>query len=236
MNNIDMKKNLVSITELRDTERRVLNYMLLSKDNFIEICDRLDKNYFILYTHRVMFEYATTVFKRLLLFTMDNSANEMQQVLEDYSKAVAMAHNFRTIERYLRFNYKITATEVLKELSKVPSNDITSDIAIIKAYANESAIAKSTGKNEVNIDIITNDVTTLLSYIDDRLIGVISKNLNDIPTETCSRFNDTMEMIYELDTKSGSNKLRIRFDDDKQEQIHSVLLSKGIIVSSEKIQ
>ena len=222
-----MKANLVSIPELRDAERRVLNYMLLSRDNFTEICDRLDKNYFILLIHRVMFEYATTVFKRLLLFTMENNADEMQQILEDYSKVVAMVHNSRTIERYLRFNYKTTATAVLKELSKTPSNDLTSDIAIIKAYANNSTIAKSTGKHEVNVDIVTNDATTLLVYRDNCLIGVISKNLNDIPTEACSKLNDTMEMIYKLDTKSGNNELNIRFDDDKQEQIHSVLLKKG---------
>ncbi len=225
-----MKANLVNITELRDTERRVLNYMLLSKENFTEIGNRLDKNDFIFSVHRIMFEYFTTVFKRLLLFYMDNNnGNEMQQVLQDYSEFVAMVHNSRTIETFLRFAYKIQDTQVLEELAKAPSTDIEADIAIIKDYSFEKAIGKKSNKSGADIEIDTKDGITILTYKENRLIGIVSTNLNNIPTEACNRLKDTMEMIYELDTKSGSNELKILFYDDKKEYINSVLLSKDII-------
>jgi hypothetical protein len=186
-----MKANLVSITDLCDAERRVLNYMLLSKDNFIEIGNRLDKNDFIFSVHRIMFEYFTTVFKRLLLFCMDNNnGNDIEQVLQDYSEFVAMVHNSRTIETYLRFGYKIKDTQVLEELAKVPSTDIEADIAIIKAYTFEKAVGKKSNKAGVNIEIDTKDGITILVYMDDRLVGIVSTNLNSIPTEACSRLND----------------------------------------------
>ena len=39
-----MKAELVSIPKLCDTGRRMLKYLLHSKDNFIKIGNRLDKN------------------------------------------------------------------------------------------------------------------------------------------------------------------------------------------------
>lgn len=219
-----MKENLVSITELRDTERRVLNYMLLSKDNFREICDRLDKDDFIFFVHKIIFQYFTSIFKGIIISCMDD---ELEEALEACTKFVVDEHNLMTMEVYLSREYCIEPTLVLSELAEVPSTDIEGDISIIEAYSFEKAVGKSSHESEVDIRIDTKDGITKLTFMKSKLIGILSTNLNSVPVEACSNFLNTMRMISEVNLKSGDNELRIKYTNNKK-QIVSMHLKKGI--------
>jgi len=220
-----MKENLVSITELRDTERRVLNYMLLSKDNFIEICDRLDKDDFIFFVHKIIFQYFTSIFKGIIISCMND---KLEEALEACTEFVVEKHNLMTMEVYLSKEYCIEPTLVLSELAEAPSTDVKGDISIIEAYSFEKAVGKSSQESEVDIRIDTKDGITKLTFMKSKLIGILSTNLNSVPVESCSNFLDTMRMVSEVDLKSDNNELKVKFTSNEK-KIVSMHLKKGIV-------
>jgi len=225
-----MKADLVSITELRDTERRVLNYMLLSKDNFVEIDSKLDKNDFIFLVHKIIFEYFTgCIFKGMLISYLSNDIDNVGEALQACSEFVVDEHNLLLMEAYLSKQYSIEETLVLEELTEAPSTDIKADLAIIEAYSFEKSAGKSANVHPIDIQIDTQDGITKIAYMNDTLIGIASTNLNSIPAEACSNFLDTMAMISKVDLKSGENSLEMNFrQDGNKDEILGMYLKKEV--------
>ena len=211
-------KTTLNIHLIRDTEQAILNYMLLSKDNFIKIKNCLRKNDFTFITHRVIFANLCKLEK---MFSEDSycGINNASSLLKVFAK-------------FLEEKENIQMTSTLDILSQSPSMYIDSDLEMININSMEREIAIYNKKIVQNGTIETKDGKTWFKFINARLISVGTTNITHLPTELYDNFGDTMEALTKLDLENRENELNFTFYGGPKNPyaIESFCLKKDIFV------
>lgn len=194
-------ETIVNISDLRDIEQGILNYMLLSSDNFLKIKNKLAQDDFTFMIHKSIFVYLCNLEDILLKRGFSNDMNSFLKVLA------------KSLDDYQ--NVKMSST--LDILSQAPSMHIDRDLEIINTFSMEKEIAIHNPKIQQDGSIETKDSLTWFNFINHRLISVGTTNIANLPIELCDGFIDTINKIFKLDLKNNDNELMVSFG----ENIHS---------------
>jgi len=123
-------ESTVDIIKLRNTEQAILNFMLLSMDNFRKIKEELVPKDFTFIVHRIIFISFCNMEEHFESISSSNkfNVNELSKSLEYFSNDV-----------YEKYYVKKAST--LNILSKEPSLNIEDDLNCIKFLSEEKKIA-----------------------------------------------------------------------------------------------
>jgi replicative DNA helicase len=156
-------KKILSVINLRDTEQGILNYMLLSNSNFLEIKNKLSEDDFTFLIHKLIFKHLI-ILEEMFLSDNYHGVTDLGTLLEIFAEILEKNHNI-----------KLTST--LDILSQTPSIYIDSDLEIMNANSMEKEIAIHSNEVQKNGTIETKDGLTWFSFINDRLISVGTTNI-----------------------------------------------------------
>jgi len=203
----------IDISHLRDIEQGILNYMLLSNDNFIKVKNELTKNDFTFVIHKI-------IFKHLCIF-------EKPFLENNYSNFSSLLRAFAKI---LEEKYNIKITSILDILSQPPSVYIDRDFEIINAFSMEKEIAIYSNKRVINKGTIeTKDGLTWFNFLNGRLISIGTTNISNLPKELHDSFFDTINTLANLDFENGEDEAILFYDDSvTNKEIESFYLKKDI--------
>ena len=116
----------IKVQSLRDTEQRILSYMLISNTNFRGIKKRLSVEDFTFKVHKTIF-LSLSALSKLTLEDEDISSSQLEVFLKSFSKVTWMMHDLK----------KSTTLHVL---TQPYSQDIDRDIQITKEYSLEKEL------------------------------------------------------------------------------------------------
>ncbi len=182
---------ITDVITIRDTEQRVLNYMMISLENYNYINEILKDEDFTFLTHTKIFQYLfedndllpkETVYNRFEINELEKFIDMFARLLED------------------KENVKYTST--LKILSKEPSSDIKKDIEFLKQYSFEKAVAFSGFKSDYAvIEVAFEDLNSFTSghFYQNRLCSIFTTNIEDIPEELCDTAINTIKFLEQID-------------------------------------
>jgi len=213
----DIKNHInIDVHNLRDTEQGILNYMLLSSTNFLEIKDKLIEDDFTFLIHKL-------IFKHLVILEEMFLADDFKGVKDLNTKLEIFADILNERE-----NVKIAST--LDILSQAPSMYIKSDLEIINANSMEKEIAMISGNIANSVTIDTKDGTTWLNFMDGRLISVGTTNIAKLPAEVYDNFDAMLNSLSTLDLQNGENEASMIFygDPENPDGIESFYLKKDV--------
>ena len=205
---------IVEVSKLREIEQNILNYMLLSPENFSKIKSLISVNDFTFLVHQLIFER---------LMPLEDMLLE-----RNYYQADKIGLMIEVIAQLLEEKENIKSASTLHILSQTPSANIEKDLEIINHYAMEKEIAINSSGIEVNGSIETVDGTVWFNFIEGRLVHVETSNITKLPHELCDTFDDTMKEISKLNLQTGDNELKVSFygDMDEPDGIASLYLRK----------
>ena len=217
--NVDTQKsinNSFNVSSLRDIEQGILNYMLLSKDNFIKITKQLTQDDFTFMLHKVIFNQLT-ILKDFFLEKNPLFEHGLDFKLDIFSSAIEIYQNI-----------KVSTT--LDILSQKPSLYIDSDLEIMNANAMEKEIALHSNKPQISGTIETKDSLTWFHFINDRLISINTTDITKLPLELHDNFEDTFYSISLVDLQKENNEMSMTFygDPDNPDSIESFYLKKAL--------
>ena len=206
----------IDIHNLRDTEQGILNYMLLSNTNFIDIQNKLTEEDFTFLIHKIIFKHMIALEKMFL-------SNEFHGITDLNAKLDLFAYNL-----YKEQNIKIASS--LDILSQTPSMYIERDLEIINANSMEKEVAVNSLGIENSATIETKDGITWLNFIDGRLISVGTSNIAKLPVEVYDNFNNVLNSLATLDLENGENEASMTFygDPNNPDGIESFYLKKDV--------
>lgn len=207
--------NTLSISDLRDTEQGVLNYMLLSNANFIKIRSKLSENDFTFLIHKVIFNQL--VILENWFFSDENELTDLNIMLDVFANIL-----------HEKQNVKVAST--LDILSQTPSMYIERDLEIINTNSMEKEIVIHSNEVQRSGTIETKDGLTWFSFISDRLISVGTTNIAQLPTELHDNFRDTFNSLSHLDLQNAENEASMTFygDPENPDGIESFYLKKDV--------
>ncbi len=207
----------VDVQNLREIEQGILNYMLLSNANFLDIKLKLSEDDFTFLIHKIIFKYLV-VLEEMFLSNDFHGVTDLNSKLDIFAGILNEKQNIR-----------IAST--LDILSQTPSMYIERDLEIINANSMEKEIALASGKVERSATIETKDGMTWLNFIDDRLISVGTTNIAKLPTEVYNSFSDTLNSLSYLDLQNEENEATMTFygDPNNPDGIESFHLKKDVI-------
>ena len=212
-----MKNHInIDVHNLRDTEQGILNYMLLSNTNFLEIKDKLIEDDFTFLIHKLIFKHLV-VLEEMFLTDDFKGVKDLNTKLEIFADILNE-----------RENVKIAST--LDILSQTPSMYIKSDLEIINANSMEKEIAMVSGNIANSVTIDTKDGTTWLNFMDGRLISVGTTNIAKLPAEVYDNFGAMLNSLSTLDLQNGENEASMIFygDPENPDGIESFYLKKDV--------
>lgn len=184
-------KTITGVITLRDTEQRVLNYMLLSLENYDYVNCILDNADFTFLVHKKVFHY---LYKDNDLLPKETNTGKFDiKGLEEFINMVASL-----LEEKENIKYSST----VNILSKEPSIDIQKDINLLKHYSFEKAIALNEFElNRIPIDIIFEDLNsyTKARFFNNRLWSVITTNIEEVPSILCDTAINTIKFLETID-------------------------------------
>ena len=206
-------KSSIDLCDLRDVEQGILNYMLLSNDNFFYIKDKLLRDDFIFLVYGTIFKY---LIRCEDIFT---SEKYMQDNSSDYYELLDMCDNsltemefkIYTFAEILHKEMEIDTEFVEYTLSQSASVDIKKDFEILNAVSSQRNISSKSKYMGRFLTIETEGSITKVTYIDDRIVKLVSTDVKNLPTKLYSSFNDTMNTLLALDYESGDNNISLEF-------------------------
>ncbi len=204
---------LIDIVLLRDTEQKILNYMLISNENFLYIENKLSDDDFTFLVHKVIFE-GMLKFKKFFLDKDYGGLNTLGSFLDFFAKTLV-------IEQTLK------ETTTLDILSQAPSMFIENDLDLIYLLSIEKQAAIHNKKIEREVTIDTCDGNIWATYINDRIITIGTSNIAKLPVELHDNFSDTIGAVAYLDLENGENEAHMYLYEDSDE-IKSFHLKKGV--------
>ena len=206
----------IDIHNLKDIEQSILNYMLLSNINFIEIKSELSENDFTFLIHKVIYKYLL-ILEDMFLADSFHGIYNLESLLKVFSEVINEKEN-------------VKITSILDILSQPPSMYIKRDLEIINANSMEKEIAISSNAIERKGTIETKDGLTWFHFINDRLISVGTTNVAQLPTELHDNFRDTFAELSKLDLQNGENEASMTFygDANNPDGIESFYLKKDV--------
>jgi len=209
-------KKILSVVNLRDTEQGILNYMLLSNANFLEIKNKLLEDDFTFLIHKLIFKYLL-ILEEMFLADRFYGLTDLESILEIFAETLKERHDV-----------KLTST--LDILSQTPSVYIDSDLEIINMNSMEKEIAIHNNKFQKSGTIETKDGLTWFNFINDRLIDIGTTNIAQLPDELHDNFGDILNSLSLLDLENGENELSMTFygDPEDPDSIKSFYLKKDL--------
>lgn len=206
-------KKVIDIKKLRDTEQSILNYMLVSTSNFIQIRDTLSENDFTFLIHKIIFKYL------LILQTM---------FLDDgYADNYKLGAFIEALADIVQDKENVRTASVLHILSDTPSANIEKDLAIINNNSMEKEIEIYNKKIQRDVTIETIEGVTEAYFINDRLISVRTTNIAKLPSELHDNFGDTLNSCSSLDLRNDENEATAILNNESGE-MESFYLKKDI--------
>ena len=215
--NKEMKNHIsIDIHNLRDTEQGILNYMLLSNANFLDIQNKLTEEDFTFLIHKI-------IFKHLVILAEVFLTDEFHGITDLNIKLNIFAN-------YLNKEENIKIASILDILSQTPSMYIERDLEIINANSMEKEIAINTKGIENSVTIETKDGITWSKFIDGILISIGTSNIAKLPTELYDNFGDTLNALFSLDLENGDNEASMTFygNLENSDAIESFYLKKDV--------
>lgn len=208
--------SILNIELIRDTEQGILNYMLLSNDNFIKIKNKLNKTDFTFMIHRIIFEYLC-ILEKMFLKESYCGISDISSLLKVFAKVLEEKQN-------------IKMTSTLDILSQSPSTYIDNDLEIINVNSMEREIAVYNKRIVQNGTIETKDGKTWFNFINNRLISIGTTNISHLPTELHDNFADTLNSLSHIDFQDKENEVSMSFDENAEstDGIESFYLKKDI--------
>ena len=185
------------LTDLRDTEQRVLNYMLISNDNFLMIINKLSPDDFVFSIHKVLFENLI-IHKEIFLSTSFHG--------------VALSINTKLLVFALSLH--INKNTTMDIFSQAPSLYIESDLETLNENNMKRECALYNNKKRVDGLIETRDGLTSFIFINDALISVETTNISHLPQELHTSVVGTLKLISKLDLEDEDNKFTLGFNDN----------------------
>lgn len=193
------RENLISLSHIRDVEVGVINYLLSSVENCLEILPKLT------YEH---FTYAST--RRVYTLLKDMEINEiLLNLIKNKYKSIILKDN---VEKY----YDLTLNNAIYIFSSNASTNIELDLFELNEYANEKLeILKEENNSKLIIEIEELTNTTIASFIDNRLFDIHTTNLYTINSDITDTFEKTLNNIFSYFNKDNY-KLELMFDEITQ--------------------
>ncbi|WP_121628744.1 leucine-rich repeat domain-containing protein [Poseidonibacter antarcticus] len=224
--------NIVSTAEvikIRDTEQSIINWMILSFDNYKYIKEHLTFKDFTFKTHSIIFEY------------INRSEDKFLEMIDSNKFNNALLSAFIERSAYVLGSKNIVKEEsVLNILSKAPSINIDEDINFILFYAMEKKYAIENKKSENHIALFTFDdliSRSTAKFIDNRLVEVETSYIESIPSELCDTAIATFESLMEQINLQNSD-IEVNISDDVINSIPHIYfeIKKDIKIKKDKEQ
>ena len=206
----------ISLADLRDVEQNILNYMLLSETNFLEIVKKLTEDDFTFNVHKIIFS-SFCIHQSLILDGDSYGIHDLDNFLKVFSIVLYDEHKLK----------KATTVDIL---SQPPSSNIEKDIEVLNANSMEKEIVMHNFENEKSVTIETKNSGIHLVYINDKLISANTRNVKFIPPEAHDNFNDSFNSLTKLDLENGDNIAKMSFygDPENPDGIKSFFLTKDV--------
>lgn len=206
----------IDMHNLKKVEQNILNYMLLSNANFLEIQNELKESDFTFLIHQVIYKYFLML-EEMFLVDSFHGLHDLESILKIFSAIVNKKENVKT-------------ASILDILLQPPSTDVKRDLEIINANSMEKEIAIQNYKVHRKVTIETKDGLTWIDFINDRVISVGTSNIAKLPEELHDNFADTLSSLANLDLQNGENEASMTFygDPDNPDGIESFYLKKDL--------
>lgn len=198
----------VTITEIRDLEQRVLNYMLLSASNFSEIVTQLEKNIFLFTIHRKIFKQLVN-HKDYFLKDNDFSIASMNIKVNDFAFPVKYFEHIRE-----------DATKEI--LSQKASTDIKNDLKTMQTLYLQRAKSLSKENNIVTVVAENNNSYAKSYFMNGIVIEIKTRGIMHLPKELFYYFQDALAYLSEKDLEAEGFEIKVAFykNKDEIESIH----------------
>lgn len=210
------KTTITNINHLRDIEISILNYILLSVENWIEINSILNIEHFTFAANRRIFH---------TLNNMEISQEAFNFIKNRYKYWVLKENE----ELYIDLNYA-SANFILDSKA---SNNIELDLFELEEYykAKNEVFQKDDGMVfTIRIESPVGDTTA--TYKDNRLIDIVTSNIQDLPQEIEDTFKSSMDNLMHNFNKEDT-LLNVLIDEELE--IPNGFLLKKEIKKLEKI-
>ena len=210
------KATITNINHLRDIEISILNYMLLSVENWILITSKLDTNHFTFATNRRIF--------RIL-----NNIEISQKVLDFIKKKYQYWVLKENKEQFIDLNY-VSASFILN--SKASSNIELDLFELEEYYKAKNEVFKNDDGMVLTIRIESPVGDTTATFKDNRLIDVVTSNLKDLPIEIEDTFKSSLDNLMSNFNKEDT---LLNLSIDEETELPNGFLLKKEIKKLEKI-
>jgi Leucine-rich repeat (LRR) protein len=202
----------VKLKTLRDVEQAILNYMLLSPSNYKQIKNSIDSNDFTFYIHEIIFLGLCDIEDKILKNTKDAFS---LKAIEKIIKSLANALDSEKI---------VKKESTIKVLSNTPSYDIQKDLNLLLFYSQEKKYSlENQNCDDSIIKFKFEDLNsyTEATFIHNRLIEVITTNIDFIPDELKDTAMDTMQFLTKIDLENSDTN--IEFSPPEIEPIGTII-------------
>jgi hypothetical protein len=190
------RENMISTSHIRDVEIAVINYLLSSVENCLEILPKLSHEHFT---------YAST--RRVYDLLKDVKINErVLDIVKNKYKELLLEND---LEKY----YDLTLYNAMYIFSSNPSTNIELDLFELNEYANEKLeILKQENNFNLKIEIEELTNTAIASFIDNRLFDIYTTNFYTINPDITDTFEKTLNNVIKYFNKDNY-KVELMFDE-----------------------
>ena len=210
-----MNNKIIDIEELRDTEHKILSFMIQSYNHIEEVSKQLNKEDFTFIVNNII--YQTIIVGK--------------EILKKYNTITEVDNAIQNIANILEKNHNIKKSSTIKILSAIPSQNIKKDIEKIQNYSFEKVVAKSKNLNEIEIAFEDKNGITTFYFTNNRLIEAVTTNIFKLPMELCDNLSDTMGSISAMELNTDDIKATMSFYGSKEnpDGIESIYIKKDLL-------
>lgn len=192
-------ESTIDIIKLRNTEQAILNFMLLSMESFRTIKEELIPSDFTFNVHKMIFSSFCKMEEYFEGISSSNNfdVNELSICLDAFSNILFEQHN-------------VKKASTLNILSKEPSLNIEDDLNRIKFLTEEKKFALNNHNEEdaiVQFNFEDTESYTVAKFIQNRIIEIVTTNIDKLPIELCDTAQETMKKMSEIDLKDPENDI-----------------------------
>lgn len=179
------------VDSLLQTEQSVLNHMLISYENYHNIKAKIKVDDFTFITHRYIY------------ITLCDFENYIIEKMNKQFTVESIDLLIKVITHGLEEKQKLIKKGTIQNIfAKSPNLSLEEDLNLILFYSMEKELAKkshNTSSNTVEYEFEDLTSFTRATYIQNRLIEILTTNIDNIPHELCDTTIGTMDFMNEID-------------------------------------
>lgn len=187
------KNTISNITHLRDLEISIINYMLINVNNYKYIIPKLNQEYFTFASVRRIYNF---------LLKLNNSEKGISQKILNIVRKRYVNIIFDNNEDF--YNDLNLANAVYIFNSKKSYNIELDLFELEEYYQVKNEVIKKNDSPLFTVIINSSDGETIVTYNDNRLIDVMTTNLQDLPIEIEDTFKNTMNNLMQYFNQEDS--------------------------------